>query len=231
VFDGMPLKDYYESAVYTPYGVRIHLYHAAVAKLKDARIQAVPQERMINASQLRHHFEKNIAAGLEGSIARSTEIDGDVTDLRRGLKGGWYKHGRATVNQSIIWKIKAYETLDGRIIGIQQRRQLRADVPRTYNAAGHLQKVHAKSAYEPIESVGAFEVEYLDPATRERSTSQVNFGPGFALFERELLWMKRDTLIGKWVEFKHMPHGAKKDGGLRIGQLLRFRDDLSGALQ
>ncbi len=57
------------------------------------------------------------------------------------------------------------------------------------------------------------------------------FGKGFDLDWRREAWKlyQKDpfTLLGRAVEILHMPHGAMKDGRLRGGRLVRFRDDIT----
>lgn len=228
VFDMASLNDFLACCVDTPYQVRIADYHDAVSKINDDKIVALAQRPCKTVDDVREYFAQDLAAGDEGSMLRALDVQGDAYGTRRYLRGGWYKHGRATPNQSIIWKLKNYITVDGIITAVHPRRVMKPGAPRSVNASGQLLPPPA-SWYEDTACVGAFEVQYRD-GSGNLTSSNVNFGAGFAMFERDLLWQmhEQEQLIGEWCEFKHMPHGARRQGKLRIGQFVRLRPDRRG---
>jgi hypothetical protein len=227
VFDAAPYDDFIGQCVELPFSERYHIYQNELADLTIPECFVALEQRPVNdPEEASTFYEADLEAGDEGSILRALHID----QLTNGkLVGGWYKFGRATYNQAIIWKFKNFETMDGIIIGVQQRRKLKDGLIRTRSASGHLERPHSKDAYELTDAVGAFDVRYLDDSGQPQTT-QVGFGKGFTLTYREEYWQRHladpNSLIGHWIEFKHMPHGAKSGGRARFGQLLRFREDL-----
>lgn len=225
VFDAAPVDKWYDQCEYLPYVDRIKLYTDAVTDIAFSPLRAVDQREVASAMVAAQLFEQDVAEGLEGSMLRT----GHIWYEGRYIRGGFYKHGRATIPQCVIWKQKVYETADGYIIGVQQRRALRADWPRTYRGDGRLARPLEKDAYELTDSIGAFLVR----VPKEDGTyvdTEIGFREGFDLEWRREWWSRyqqdNSTLLGRWVEFKHMPHGAKQEGRARAGGLVRFRDDL-----
>lgn len=172
--------------------------------LKCGRYVPVEQVELAGPDDARRLFEISIEDGFEGVMLRCPDAG--------------YKHGRATINEGTILKFKDFHTLDGRIIEVVQRRKLKDGIERTTTPTGHMEKVHAKDAYELDDMVGAFKIEFEDG-----TLSEVNYGRGFSHEVRRKHWEIRDDLLGCHVEVRHLPHGAKD--GIRIGTLVRFRPD------
>lgn len=225
VFDVMPTLNYYGECRECPYGLRLEKY---VNRISEGRLGPhvipLPQTMVYNAEELRGLFQARIAEGSEGLIVRHTAI------WREGgkVRGGWYKHGRATLNDCIIYKFKHFETLDGVILEVIQRRMLRPDWPRTYNADGSLHRPLEKAAYMMADMVGAFRMRVVLPGSETEVITEVAFGPGFDHAWRAEMWKIAPTLVGRYAEVEYMPHGglAGVGGALRIGRFIRFREDL-----
>lgn len=177
------------------------------SRLHDGKYVAVEQVLVESADDAQLFFEVSQEEGYEGIMLRDPQ--------------GRYKHGRATHNEGIIFKFKAFETMDGRIIEVVQRRKMKEGVERTTTPTGHMERVHTKDSYTLDDMVGAFKVEFEDG-----TISEVNYGRGFPHDVRRNHWGDREHLIGRHVEVRHLPHGAKD--GIRIGTLVRFRTDKDG---
>lgn len=225
IFDGMPLADYDDSCKHFPYCARIFWYMERIKALGIPYIQSLPQRPVLTPEEATEVFAQDVLDGEEGSMLRT----GGIWQTGNKLYGGWYKKGRATNNQCIIWKQKIYLTVDGYIIGVQQRRILRADWPRKYDADGHLIRPLEKDAYELTDMVGAFVVR----VPKEDGTyvdTEVGFRKGFDHAWRREAWHRYvadpTSLLGQYIEFKHMPYGAKEGGRMRAGGIVRFRGDI-----
>jgi hypothetical protein len=232
VFDCADYESWENECYNTPYRDRLQRMEAYLgclcAEYKD-RFVIVEQRPCKSADHAGELFTHDLREGYEGSMLRSLDI------RREGqkLKGGWWKHGRATLKQEIIWKQKLFLTVDGVITAVHQRRTLKPDWPRSYNQSGHLIRPLEKEAYVLTDMVGAFEVAFKT-ADGKVSFTEIGFGKGFDLFWRKGAWYTYkahpEEFVGKWVEFEHQPHGAMEDGKLRIGRLKRFRPDLEGPI-
>lgn len=167
-------------------------------------LQSVTHRVLAHSQDARFTFADAVGQGFEGLMLRCPNAR--------------YKHGRATINEGIIFKFKAFETLDGEIIEVIQRRKMKEGVERTLTPTGHMERVHTKDSFDLDDMVGAFKVRFEDG-----TISEVNYGRGFDHGTRRQHWEDRDTLKGRMVEVRHLPHGAKE--GIRIGTLVRFRPD------
>ena len=221
IFDAAPYDSWAEQCRSLPYRQRIHIYHDAVERMKNAdAIRAAVQVPLDDPCDITEHYSQALEQGDEGLMIRHLDIWKEGSRWR----GGWWKHGRATMKEGIMFKMKNYQSVDGVITDVIQRRILRSDWPRKYDTHGHLVRPLEQDAYEVTDMVGAFVVETGGFIT------EVGFGRGFDLDWRRKAWadycQDPSQFVGRHIEIEHHPHGAMKDGRLRGGRLIRFREDL-----
>ncbi len=202
IFDVLTI-DEWNHTKRTRYVDRYAKLHAFGPLLPD-NCRIVQQNTCLNAEVAQAMYGRFLAAGHEGVILRSPT--------------GLYKNNRCTHNESNCFKFKHFQTTDAKIVDVIQRRKLKDSIDRTYSPYGLLDKVNTQDSYDLDDAVGAFQVRLADG----RITS-VNLGRGFSYLDRREMWIKRDGLIGKTIEFKWMPHGTKDLP--RIGSVTRFRPD------
>lgn len=230
IFDSAPMELFADKCTGMDFDRRI--WHTkkvfgdlvAANNLDHIPVVIADQIPVVKWSQASEFFDRCILAGWEGTILRSCSIRFEGGKCR----GGWYKFGRATVNEQIGFKMKLYNTADGVITEVMQARtlDLKKITDRKYNPDGTLAHVNHKDAYILDDKVGAFKVRWFDHKTLTTVESEIGFGLGFDHAERRRLWKMRDKLVGTWAEFLHMPHGAYKSA--RHGRLVRFRPDKEG---
>ena len=222
VFDAAPYDAWAEQCRNLPYRDRIGIYQDAVERLHAPNIVAAHQILLTQSDSVETHYQRALEDGDEGLMIRHLDIWREGSRWR----GGWWKHGRATLNERIMFKMKNYHTIDGVITDVIQRRILRDDWPRRYDTNGHLVRPLEKAAYLLTDMVGAFVVDCGQCVT------EVGFGRGFDLEWRRRAWsdytQERGTLVGRHVEVIHHPYGSMTGGRLRGGRLVRFREDLDG---
>lgn len=156
-----------------------------------------------SAAEARALYEKALAAGYEGLILRNGSAQ--------------YKWGRATVNENIIYKMKPFDLLDAQVIGFQQQEKVKDDAVRSTNEMGRTARTSKAADHELVECMGALRVR--DERGREFN---IGWGRGWNYEKRTELWKTRDSLIGQWVEVRHMAVGEKDLP--RMPQLVRFRE-------
>lgn len=166
-------------------------------------VKVVSQVPVFNAAEVRAKYEEALEAGFEGLILRSLE--------------GKYKHGRATLREGTIFKQKPFDLLDAKVIGYEQQQGLKADIKRTKNELGRTARTFKQADYELVENMGALKVR--DEKGREFS---IGWGKGWTQAKRLDLWVRRDSLVGEWVEVRCMGVGEKDLP--RMPQLIRFRE-------
>ena len=129
--------------------------------------------------------EQALAAGYEGVMLRS----GD----------GPYKHGRSTVREGYLLKLKRFEDAEAAVVGFEEK--LRNDNEQERDALGHAKRSHAKAGKVPVGTLGALHVRRPDGV-------EFSIGSGFTDEFRARCWAERDSLIGRLAKYRHQPHGA-----------------------
>lgn len=202
VFDGMSLNDW-ETNTYIPFADRLAaLYQYSCFK----PMLVLNHSAVANRQELQVFYEHCLRLNYEGVIVRSYY--------------GYYKHGRATLNDGIIWKLKPIHTFDGKIIGIIPRRKLKKNIERELDELGYMKHVYKQDYYDTTPVIGSFIVLY-----NGNKTCKVGFGKGFSMEDRRKLF--EEYPIGRHIEFKFLDYG-KKDKP-RHAQLVRFREDLDAS--
>lgn len=150
---------------------------------------------------------------------RSRDMEGFMLlDPRAG-----YKHGKSTVNQSILLKYKYYtDPIDAQIFGIEAMQALRSGLDRTRNVVGRLKKIHTQDAYDNTDIGGCLWVKLKDG-----TTAKVPFPKGTSYAERSEYLAAFKTggekdLDGRWISFTKL---ACEDGkGAIAVKGVEFRD-------
>lgn len=200
IFDTMS-EDNWNNGTELPY---INRYLECQQTLNFGNCIAVEHFYCMNAKEAQEQFDNHIEAGKEGIILRAPIAK--------------YKHGRTTLNQDGMWKFKQFITHDAVIVGFEQAEVMREGLERTTDAQGNLERTYKQEDYTPTDMVGAFIVE------QDGLRFKIKPGKGHNHEWKRGVWYSREGLIGKHIEFKHMPHGAMNKP--RIGSLVRFRPDL-----
>ncbi len=225
VFDCAPMRDFQDNCLHLPFSERLHMYNAELGQLSIPEFIAIPQVPVADAAEAKALYEKHREQGLEGSMLRALHIHEDKNGKPLG---GWYKFGRATPAQGMIFKFKEFVPVDGIIVGVIQMRKLKDGLERQYAADGSLARPQTHESFTVTDAVGALTFKWIDEDGNEWCTD-IGFGKGFSIKDRQKMWhdyqLDPATLIGKWGEVLHMPHGGKIGGGMRHGRLKRFRPD------
>jgi len=126
-----------------------------------------------------------------------------------------YKFGRITSTSGDGYKLKNYQTFDAKIIDIVQATKVNPNAEKKINELGYSETSKKKDDRIPIEMIAGFWVEYngVKQKVVYAETEEV----------KKKMWNKRDSLIGKWIEFKGMLEGSKDK--VRHPVWIRFRED------
>jgi len=162
-------------------------------------IHVLNQVEIQNYTQLKALFDQEIAGGGEGIIVRSLQ--------------GYYKHGRCTFREHNMFKLKQFEKAEGIIIGYSPLTRMLKGTFRERNILGELKNILRQEDRYEEEALGALLV-------RIKGGIRVSLGTGLSLAQRYSLWQEKEELLGRWVEFKHMPYGAKDKP--RFPRFVRF---------
>lgn len=167
-------------------------------------VRPVIQTTVGNAEALREYERVSLSQGFEGVMLRSI--------------GGEYKHGRSTLKEGLLLKLKRFSDDEAAIIGVEclMRNSNAAET----NALGYTERSSAADGLIPVDALGALIVRRADGV-------EFKIGSGFTESQRYNLWQNQDEIIGKMVTYKHFEVGAKDKPRFPIFKGFRDEKDLS----
>ena len=154
------------------------------------------------AEELAAYEETCLAQGYEGVM------------IRRPLAP--YKHGRSTLKEGFLLKLKRFTDAEATIIGFEEKMH-NANEAKT-NELGRTKRSSAKDGLVPAGVLGAF-------ILRLPNGVEFNCGSGLNDFQRKKWWTPayKAALMGKLVKFKYQAHGT--DVAPRSPIFLGIRDE------
>lgn len=192
------------------------------------RLQQLQDEflglRLLVPPNLQRHFQLHqhtlITSRAQLSSALQIAIDAGAEGLcTRGQASG-YKHGRGTLRDQALCKLKPFLDAEAEIISVLPATINTA--PRIISPLGFSERTHRQGDKVEIPMLGKMLVRDL------KSRKEFEIG-SFRLTEDEKthLWTTRRTLPGRVITYRYLPHGEKDLP--RNTSFLRFRhkDDIS----
>jgi len=164
-------------------------------------VVCVDQFEVNNEEDVNEMFETAIECGYEGLILKNPNGD--------------YKCGRGTVKQGLIYKVKPFETFDGKIVSVYERMENLCESK--INELGRSQKARHKNEVASTGIAGGFIIDYKKVLQKVTLTGDEKF--------RTDIWNNRESYVGKWIEFKGMLVGSKDK--IRHPNFVRFREELN----
>lgn len=149
-------------------------------------VEFVPHHIINNYEELADYEHHHLELGYEGVMVRDP--------------GGPYKHGRSTLNQGYLLKIKQFVDAEAEVIGYEE--QMHNNNEATKDNLGHTKRSHEKAGMVPAGVLGALRVRDL------KTGIEFNLGTGFSGDERAALWIIKESLPGKFVTYKSFPVGV-----------------------
>jgi DNA ligase-1 len=186
--------------LHTPFHIRIGNASAMVYNAGHPGVSYV-EHYQVSSEELLLAFEQHfLDQGYEGLMVRS--LDGE------------YKHGRSTLKQGILLKLKRFVDSEATVVDVEER--MHNENEAKVNALGQTERSSHKEGQVPAGDLGALHVQDLETGIRFK------IGTGFTAELRATLWAQRDTLLGKVVKYKSFPVGVKE--APRFPVFLGFRD-------
>ncbi len=152
-----------------------------------APVRIVPTTTIYSLSQLLAYEARCLEQGFEGVCLRSPDSP--------------YKCGRSTFKQHWLLKLKRFLDAEAEVIGSEPL-YTNTNEP-TRDELGLTRRSAALAGKVELEALGKLLVR--DIATRK----EFALGSGFTQGERLALWEARDSLLGRVVKYKYLPHGQK----------------------
>jgi len=112
-----------------------------------------------------------------------------------------YKHGRSTVKEGGLIKVKRFNDSEARILDMEE--QMKNNNEKKVNELGRGQRSSHKANKTPKGTLGALIVKDV------HSGALFNIGTGFTNIVRDHLWKYKNGLIGEIVKYKYFSIGVK----------------------
>jgi len=190
-----------ESAANWAYVDRLKAASDYVAKMDDPRLILLEQTLCHTLEEVYAFEEKALAMGFEGIMMRSAK--------------GRYKHGRATFNEGIIYKLKRFEDIEGILVSIEEKM--------TNNNEAFLDELGKTKRSQSMENkvgagtAGRFLVKF--------DHGIENVGPGkLTHAQLQEIWDAQEQYMGSIFKVRHFPVGRKDK--LRMGRVEGFRNKM-----
>lgn len=162
----------------------------APAWIVECPLVMVQHELIRDMADLNAYEAKQLALGYEGIMVRDP--------------AGAYKHGRSTVKEGGLLKLKRFTDGEAVIVGFEEEMENLNE--KTVNEKGRSKRSSHAENKRGKGTLGAFIVEAdgKQPAT----AVQFNIGTGMDHALRAHVWANRDKFMRQIVKFKHFDHGA-----------------------
>lgn len=196
VFDTWDVKDDYQG--------RIGCLHRQQHILTLVPISLVRVEWVFNYDALKEYEEKCLADGYEGVIAR--------------IPGGMYKHGRSTLKEATMLKIKPLMDEEAEIIGFEEL--MINTNPQVRDHTGMAKRSSHKAKLLPSNTLGAF-------VCKSERWGEFKVGTGLTDLQRCKYWYGRLNLVGKLLTFTYQPNHSKDKPHAARFKGFRNPEDLS----
>lgn len=162
----------------------------------------VLHQRLVHSKEeVLEYFEHALENGYEGLILRCPD--------------SLYKHGRSTLKEESMLKVKPFETFDAVITDVVQGTEVDENAEKKINELGRSVTSRKQNDRVLIDKAAAFVVQY--------NNHNVKVSLAMTDEEKEEVWKNRGVYIGRMLEYKGMLVGAKDVP--RHPVFVRFRDD------
>lgn len=146
----------------------------------------VDETLVADEQELLEYEQKVLAEGYEGVILRKPDAK--------------YKHGRSTVKEGALLKLKRFSDAEAEIVGAECLYTNTNEA--TTNALGYTERSTKKEGKVALDILGAFIV-------KNKEGVEFSIGSGFNDEQRKEYWKDRYKLIGKTVKYKYFEVGIK----------------------
>ena len=175
-----------------PYSARLHLLAAKVKELNHPHIKMLAHEPLNDRAALDLYEAEQVELGYEGVMLRDPV--------------GKYKHGRSTVNEGGLLKLKRFDDAEAVVIGAVELMQNTNEAKRS--ATGHLERSSHQAGMVGRGCLGSLQVRGLNGPFKD---AIFNIGTGFDEALRYELWLlfTIGKLTNRTVKYKYFASGAK----------------------
>lgn len=169
------------------YADRLLQLHNRMEGMDNSHIKVIESISVFSLEELEKCHESFIKKGYEGTIIRSRSAE--------------YKHGRSTVREGGLLRIKDFSDAEGVVVGIEEAME-NTNEP-SVNALGRSERSSKQEGMLPKGVVGAI-------VCKDSTGALIKVGPGaLSHAERKYYFDNPNLLIGHIIKYKYFPHGIK----------------------
>lgn len=150
-------------------------------------ITLLPQHFVYKEEDVEVFVAEAFTMGYEGAILRDPQ--------------GHYKHGRATINEGIIYKIKPDKLTDAVILAVNQATAMNEGVTRRTGFGNKSKPVLKQDDRHDVDTAGSVTIQIGN------TVQSAMFGKGFDAKSRKQLWRIRHEVVGRPCEVRSMDYG------------------------
>lgn len=177
---------------------------SVAGRVKKLRVIPVGHTIVENEEELLNCEASYLAQGFEGLMVRDPD--------------GQYKHGRSTLRQSWLLKLKRFEDSEAMIMGSKELMHNSNEAK--INVLGHQERSHQKAGLQGKNMLGALSVKDI------KTGVTFDLGTGFTEVQRKEFWVNRKQLLGKLIKYKYQPVGVKEKPRFPVFLGFRAKHDL-----
>ena len=160
-------------------------FETRLARINGKDISIVPQVLLHNLAEVERYEDKMLALGFEGIMLRQPFAP--------------YKHGRATLREGFLMKLKRFTDAEFKVIGFVERQH--NGNAKTQDAFGRSKRSSAKANKSGRGDLGAIVVE--------GPCGPFQCGSGWSDAERAEIWSNQDSYMGRLAKIKYFAKGMK----------------------
>lgn len=190
------------------YNARYAMAKGAVRRLNRPDVILIEQTECDSIDAIRQQEELRVVQGFEGIMLRDPHAP--------------YKHGRSTLNEQYLLKLKRFEDAEAIIHGYEQGTTNQNEA--IEDELGHSKRSKKAEGMKPNGTLGALLVK--DRKNFGGIEIRLGSGPGLTLELRAQLWRDRTKLIGRRVKYRFQRVGVKD--APRFPRFVAFRDRRDG---
>lgn len=204
---GEPKVTFYVFDIWTmpedPFVIRHSFLKHFLKEKKYKNVKLVPQVRIKDSFKLDEYEHTMTGRGYEGVMLKSME--------------GAYKHGRSTLKEGYLMKLKRFEDSEAEILSCVELMHNANDLEK--DNLGHAKRSSKKAGLVKAGVMGAVMVKDIHTGV------EFNIGAGFTDEDREWMWRSRNkaSVKGRIIKYKYFPTGSKEKP--RFPVYLGFRDE------
>ena len=167
-------------------------------------IQIVQQAWITNQEDLDDYEQMILSQGYEGVMLRSPQ--------------GPYKHGRSTLKEGSLLKLKRFSDSEAKIIGFEER--MHNSNAQERDERGYAKRSSAQEGMVPMNTLGALLVQDI------KTCVEFSIGTGFNDEQRSQIWANRSQILGKVAKYKYFEIGDYDKPRFPVFLGFRMKEDM-----